>query len=207
MSGVGALDKGVAELDLQLPLAAAARLLQYLELLEKWNRVYNLTAIRDPEKALTHHILDSLAVLPHLSGETVADVGSGAGLPGIPLAVANPSWTVTLIESSHKKSTFLTQVIGELGIANAKVDAERVETVRATRGFDVVISRAFSDLPEFARLAGHLVAPEGMLAAMKGVYPHEEIAQLPASWRVEQVIPLRVPGLEAERHLVLMAAV
>jgi 16S rRNA (guanine527-N7)-methyltransferase len=139
-----------------------------------------------------------------LAGGRTADVGSGAGLPGIPLALARPEWQVTLIESSHKKSTFLAQVLAELSIANAVVAAERVETVEPEGGFDLVISRAFSDLPEFARLAGRLVAPEGTLAAMKGLYPDEELALLPPEWRVESVLPLQVPGIEAARHLVLM---
>jgi 16S rRNA (guanine527-N7)-methyltransferase len=198
------LESALLELEIALPAAATAQLISYLELIAKWNRVYNLTAIREAEKALTHHVFDCLAVLPHLKGGRTADVGSGAGLPGIPLAVAHPDWRVTLIESNHKKSTFLTQALVELGIANAVVAAERVEAVEPAGGFDLVISRAFSDLPEYARLAGRLVAPEGTLAAMKGVYPDEELALLPPQWRVQEVIPLHVPGIEAARHLVLL---
>ncbi|MBL8527174.1 MAG: 16S rRNA (guanine(527)-N(7))-methyltransferase RsmG [Burkholderiales bacterium] len=201
---VDQLERSLLELDISLPTAVAGRLIAYLELIGKWNRVYNLTAIREADKALTHHVLDCLAVLPHLVGGRTADVGSGAGLPGIPLALARPDWRVTLIESNHKKSTFLAQAIAELAIANAVVTGERVEAVEPAGGFDLVISRAFSDLPEFARLAGRLVAPAGTLAAMKGLYPDEELALLPPEWRVESVMPLTVPGIQAARHLVLM---
>lgn len=201
---VDQLERSLLELDISLPTAVAGRLIAYLELIGKWNRVYNLTAIREADKALTHHVLDCLAVLPHLVGGRTADVGSGAGLPGIPLALARPDWRVTLIESNHKKSTFLAQAIAELAIANAVVTGERVEAVEPAGGFDLVISRAFSDLPEFARLAGRLVAPTGTLAAMKGLYPDEELALLPPEWRVESVMPLTVPGIQAARHLVLM---
>jgi 16S rRNA (guanine527-N7)-methyltransferase len=201
---VDQLQNALPELDVALPSAAAGRLIAYLELIAKWNRVYNLTAIREADKALTHHVLDCLSVLPHLTGARTADVGSGAGLPGIPIALARPEWRVTLIESNHKKSTFLSQALVELGLTNAVVAAERVEVVEPEGAFDLVISRAFSDLPEFARLAGRLVASEGTLAAMKGLYPDEELALLPPPWRVESVIPLRVPGILAARHLVLM---
>lgn len=200
------LDLALAGLGLSVAEEVQARILAYLDLIARWNQVYNLTAIREADKALTHHVLDSLAVLPYLVGGRVADVGSGAGLPGIPLALARPDWQVTLIESNHKKSTFLRQVLAELGISNASVATDRVEEMRPAGRFDLVISRAFSDLPEFARLAGHLVAPGGVLAAMKGLYPDEELALLPANWRVEQVVPLQVPGLAAARHLVLVKA-
>jgi 16S rRNA (guanine527-N7)-methyltransferase len=191
---------------LHLPLSqdVQAQLLAYLELVDKWNRVYNLTAVREREKMLAHHILDSLAVAPHLSGTTLLDVGSGAGLPGIPLALACPAIAVTLLESSHKKSTFLKQAAIELALRNVEVVNTRVETWNAPRAFDVVISRAFSDLSEFVTLAGSLCAEGGTLAAMKGVHPYEEIAQLPQTYSVSEVIPLTVPGLGAERHLVLL---
>jgi 16S rRNA (guanine527-N7)-methyltransferase len=198
------LENALPELAVALPDGAGARLISYLELIAKWNRVYNLTAIRETDKALTHHVLDCLAVLPHVEGGRTADVGSGAGLPGIPISLARPEWPVTLIESNHKKSSFLVQAVAELGIKNATVTAERVEAVEPAGGFDLVVSRAFSDLPEFARLAGRLVAPDGTLAAMKGLYPDEELALLPPAWRVEDVIPLRIPGIEAARHLVLL---
>ena len=191
---------------LQVPLADAARtrLLDYVALIDKWNRVYNLTAVREPEKMLAHHVLDSLAVTPHVSGSTLLDVGSGAGLPGIPLAIARPQLAVTLLDANHKKAAFLKQAAIELGLDNVDVVNARVEAWDAPRRYDVVISRAFSDLAEFAGLAAAHCAEGGVLAAMKGVHPYEELAQLPASFGVSGVIPLTVPGLDAERHLVLM---
>ncbi|MGZ8197843.1 MAG: 16S rRNA (guanine(527)-N(7))-methyltransferase RsmG [Burkholderiales bacterium] len=198
------LERALVELDIALPAAAAGRLISFLELIAKWNRVYNLTAIREADKALTHHVLDCLAVLPHLTGGRTADVGSGAGLPGIPLALARPDWRVTLIESNHKKSAFLKQAAIELALANVDVREERVENVEPAASYDVVISRAFSDLAEFATLAGRLCARDGVLAAMKGVYPYEELAGVPGSYRVEKVVPLKVPGLSAERRLVIL---
>lgn len=198
------LGQGVEKLGLRLPPGVEARLLEYLALLQKWNRVYNLTAIRDTSKLVSHHLLDSLAVLPHLAGGRVLDVGTGPGLPGIPIALARPDWRVTLLDSNHKKTAFLTQAVGDLGIANAEVRRERVEQWRPPGAFEVVISRAFSELADFVRLAGHLLAPGGRLAAMKGLYPYEEITQLPEGFRVERVEPLAVPGVEGERHLVMI---
>lgn len=189
------------------------RLLDYGALLAKWNRVYNLTAIRRPEQIVTHHLLDSLAVAPYVVGPRVADIGTGAGLPGIPLALLHPDWTVALVESNHKKATFLDQARIELGLGNVQVVTERVEGWQPVHGFDTVICRAFSDLAEFVRLAGHLCtshggfpggASGGRLLAMKGVYPFEEVAQLPSGWVVDQVVALKVPGLDAERHLVVI---
>lgn len=204
MSLDAALASGLATLRLPLPPAAQSNLLAYLALVDKWNRVYNLTAIREPEKMVAHHVLDSIAVAPHLVGTTLLDVGSGAGLPGIPLAIARPQTSVTLLESNHKKAAFLKQAAIELALANVEVVAERVEVWQAPRQYDVVISRAFSDLAEFVTLAGRHCAANGTLAAMKGVYPFEELAQLPAGYEMTAAIPLAVPGLQAERHLVLV---
>jgi 16S rRNA (guanine527-N7)-methyltransferase len=204
ISLAAALDQGLDTLGLRLPPGAETSLLDYLALMQKWNRVYNLTAIRETSKLVSHHLLDSLAVLPHLAGDRLLDVGSGPGLPGIPIALARPDWRVTLLDSNHKKTAFLTQVVGELNIANAAVQRERVEQWEPPHAFDVVISRAFSDLADFVRLAGHLLAPGGRLAAMKGLHPYEEIAQLPEGFRVEQVVPLGVPGVDGERHLVMI---
>jgi 16S rRNA (guanine527-N7)-methyltransferase len=206
MIGVDPLAHGITSLGLALGGAQRARLDQYLLLLEKWNRVYNLTAIRERSRMVTHHLLDSLAVLPHLRGPRVLDVGSGAGLPGIPIAVASPALQVTLLESNHKKSAFLTQAVAELQLANVQVVTERVESWQPEARFDTIVSRAFAELGEFATLAGRLLAPQGVLAAMKGVHPFEEIGRLPQGFRVEKVVRLRVPGLDAERHLVLMGA-
>ena len=184
--------------------AVCERLLAYLRLLEKWNRVYNLTAVRGPEAMLTQHVLDSAAVVPHLVGTTVLDVGSGAGLPGIPIALLCPHRRVTLLDSNHKKTTFLQQVAIELALTNVNVVCERVESWQPRQRFDVVISRAFAELSHFVAAAAHLCAADGMLYAMKGVYPHEELAHLPAGCLVTDVHTLRVPGAAAERHLVLM---
>ena len=198
------LADGARTLGVALPPAACEKLLVYLSLVERWSRVYNLTAIREAEKMITHHLLDSLAVLPHISGPRVLDVGSGAGLPGIPLAIAAPELELTLIESSHKKASFLKQALIELGLDRVAVVNERVETYEPAGLYDVVISRAFSDLGEFVHLAGRLCAPGGKLAAMKGVYPYEELAQLPAGYALGRAVRLKVPGLEAERHLLLL---
>jgi 16S rRNA (guanine527-N7)-methyltransferase len=153
---------------------------------------------------VSQHLLDCLAVAPQAGGAMVLDVGSGAGLPGIPLALALPDARVTLLDSNHKKAAFLRQVVTELELRNAEVACERVESWKPAARFEVVISRAFSDLAEFATLAGRHVAAEGRLIAMKGVHPHDEIAQLPQGWRVREVLPLAVPGLGAQRHLVIM---
>ncbi|SHM25254.1 16S rRNA m(7)G-527 methyltransferase [Nitrosospira sp. Nsp11] len=201
------LSEGIEVLGLALPRETQTRMLQYLALIRKWNQVHNLTAVREPEAMLVRHLLDSLAILPHVAGPRIADVGSGAGLPGIPLALARPEWRVTLVETNHKKTAFLQQARIELDLKNVEVMTERVENFHPVDGFDVVISRAFSDLADFAGLAGHLCAPGnggGRLVAMKGVYPHEELAQLPAQFMVEKILPVTVPGLEAERHLVLI---
>jgi 16S rRNA (guanine527-N7)-methyltransferase len=206
MIGTHELGRATAALGLALADTQVATLERYLDLLEKWNRVYNLTAIRERSRMVTHHLLDSLAVLPHVRGPRMLDVGSGAGLPGIPLAVASPALHVTLLESNHKKSAFLTQAVAELQLANVQVVTERVESWRPEARFDTIVSRAFAELGEFAALAGRLLAPQGVLAAMKGVHPFEEIERLPQGYRVQQVVRLRVPGLDAERHLVLMGA-
>jgi 16S rRNA (guanine527-N7)-methyltransferase len=207
MSGAPELARELAVPGLALTGAQTAALDRYLDLLEKWNRVYNLTAIRDRSRMVTHHLLDSLAALPHLRGPHILDVGSGAGLPGIPIAVAGPSLRVTLLESNHKKSAFLTQAVAELQLANAAVVTERVEAWQTDQRFDTIVSRAFAELGEFVTLSGRLLAPGGILAAMKGVHPFEEIERLPQGFAVQQVIPLHVPGLDAERHLVLVRKV
>ena len=198
------LADGVAALGLALPQETVDRLLAFGELLLKWNKVYNLTAIRNPQELITHHLLDSLAVLPHLHGPRVLDVGTGAGLPGIPLALARPDWHFTLLDSSHKKTTFLRQAVIELQLGNVEVACARVETWDAPQSFDTVVSRAFSDVAEFIALAGRLCAKDGVVIAMKGAYPHEELAQLPQAFRLCSVVPLRVPGLGAERHAALL---
>ncbi len=204
MSMADQLKRGLIALGLTLERDIQQRLLDYVELIEKWNRVYNLTAIREPEKMVSHHLLDSLAVAPHLHAKRLLDVGSGAGLPGIPLALAKPDTHVTLLDSNHKKAAFLNQAVIELKLKNAEVCSERVESWQTQDRFDVIISRAFSDMGEFVRITRHLLAPGGMFAAMKGLHPYEEIDKLPPGCKVQQVLPLAIPGLEGARHLVLI---
>jgi 16S rRNA (guanine527-N7)-methyltransferase len=207
MSLESQLGLGVAAMGITLPGGAVDRLAQYLRLLEKWNRVHNLTAIREPEQMVTLHVLDSLSVLPYVAGaHTLVDVGTGAGLPGIPLAIARPDLRVTLLDSSHKKTTFLEQARMELKLENIAVACERVERWHPQAKFDAVVSRAFAELADFAQGARHLVAPGGRMLAMKGVHPFDEIARLPANCRLDRVVELAVPTLDAKRHLVLLEA-
>lgn len=213
MSAATGLDEGLRQLGgagVSLPPGARARLVRYLELLAEWNRTYNLTAIREPERMVTHHVLDALAVLPHLPDATahpglrLLDVGSGGGVPAIPLAIARPAWRVVALDSSHKKGAFLTQVVIELPLPNVEVVVARVEDYAPPARFDVVISRAFSDIATFVESSARHLADGGRLVAMKGVYPDEEIAQLPPGFHVVAAPALVVPGLDAERHLIVI---
>jgi 16S rRNA (guanine527-N7)-methyltransferase len=189
---------------LQLPYAAEAseKLVDFVALIAKWNRVYNLTAVRDPAKMLTHHVLDSVAVAPYIAEGSLLDIGSGAGLPGIPLAIIAPQRRVTLLDSNQKKSAFQRQAVIELRLENVEVVNARVEDWQAPEHFAVVISRAFSELADFAAAGTRFCEPGGMLAAMKGMYPADELERLPSM--AAEVIPLNVPGVDAERHVVLM---
>ncbi len=206
------LDEGMAALaaaGITLPPQARDKLAAFLALLAKWNRTYNLTAIREPEQMVTHHVLDALAVLGHLPRVDrlrVLDVGSGGGVPGIPLAIARPTWRVVLLDASQKKGAFLQQAAIELGLSNGEPVAARVEDYAPSAPFDVVIARAFSDLATFARAGIRHLAPGGRLFAMKGAYPADEIAELPADVRVVATPALAVPGLDALRHLIVMEA-
>ncbi|PXX79385.1 16S rRNA (guanine(527)-N(7))-methyltransferase RsmG [Rivihabitans pingtungensis] len=200
------LEAGLAQLGLELSAEQIDRLNQYLALLNKWNKTYNLTAVRETERMVAYHVLDSLSALPHIQGVRVLDVGSGGGMPGMLFAIARPDWQLTLIDANHKKTTFLRQAAIELGLNNVEVHCERVEALAAS-AFDVITSRAFADLAEFVRLTRHVLADGGVWAALKGVYPYEEIAQLPDDIRVVSVQALHVPGLDAERHLVTLARV
>ena len=191
---------------LGLPAALATPLLAYLALLARWNATYNLTAIRDPRDMVAKHLLDSLAMQPFVRGlRTLADLGTGPGLPGIPLAIATPWLQVTLVESNGKKARFLREAVRQLGLGNVQVAESRIEAFRPGTHFDAITARALATLPLILELGGHLPGPGGRLLAMKGMVPDEEIATLPAGWRLAAVHPLRVPGLDAERHLVEVA--
>lgn len=196
------LHLGVQRLELTLPEGSIAKLLAYLQLLEKWSKAYNLTAIRDPHAAVSHHVLDSLAVVAHLPAGTLADVGCGGGLPGIPIAIAQPERGVTLNDSNQKKIAFVRQVKIELGLSNVELHAGRVEAWQPALRFDVAITRAFATLSEFIDLSRQIVRPGGWFAAMKGILPRAELAGLPADVRA-RTLRLEVPFLEGERHLVL----
>ena len=234
------LQQGLAQIGLGLDSMQQTQLLEYLALLSKWNRVYNLTAIREPKEMLSRHLLDTLAVIPLIkkeiqqnsreySGEMVTttksainadntsqpryslrilDVGSGGGLPGIPWALACPDWHLTLIDVVQKKTTFLSQVKIQLGIENVEVVTGRVEALADPTPFscfNIITSRAFSDLRQFIQLAGRYLAPNGTAIALKGVYPVDELSALPTTWRAEQVLPLKVPGLSnTQRHIVFL---
>lgn len=203
------LADGIAALGLALPQETVNRLLAFGELLLKWNKVYNLTAIRGPQELITHHLLDSLAVLPHLTTvNRLADIGSGGGLPGVVLAIVRPGLVVSSIETVGKKASFQQQAKIELGLGNFTVLNKRVEQVQPDAlpggAAEGVISRAFSSLADFVSLSGHLVTEGGALYAMKGVNPADEIAALPAGWAVTETHALVVPRLGAERHLLVI---
>ena len=197
------LAAGIAAMSLAVTPEQQEKLLQYLALLHKWNKVYNLTAVRDPEQMVSHHLLDSLAVLPHLWPQRWLDVGCGGGLPGIVLAVMRPEWSFTLLDSNSKKTGFVQQAAIELGLHNVEVRCERVEQWQTGEKFDGIISRAFADVSDFVSLTRHLLAEGGRWAAMKGV-PEQELKHLPEGIEVEKVITLRVPELEAARSLVVL---
>lgn len=201
------LAAGVAALGVDVGPTAQEKLLAYVALLDKWNRTHNLTAIREPARMVTHHLLDALAVLPHLPDTDelrLLDVGSGGGIPGMPLAIARPRWRVTLLDSNRKKAAFLRQAVAELKVENVEVVSARVEDYAPSVRFDVAISRAFADLVAFAKVAVPLVRPGGSIVAMKGTYPREELAALPPTIRVVAVPSVTLPALGVARHLVLM---
>lgn len=198
------LASGLNQLGLDLPADAQQKLLAFRDLLLKWNKTYNLTALRDPAQAISHHLLDSLAILQHVGDGPLLDVGAGGGLPGIPLAIARPPLSVSMVDTVQKKATFLQQAAIELGLKNVAVHHARVEEMRGQ--YAQISSRAFAEIGLFIELTRHLLAPGGRWLAMKGVRPDDEIAALPADIVVEKVIPLHVPGLDAERHLILLKA-
>ncbi|HEY9380367.1 MAG TPA: 16S rRNA (guanine(527)-N(7))-methyltransferase RsmG [Burkholderiales bacterium] len=198
---------GAAQLAVPLSEAQTDQLLAYIDLLLKWNKVYNLTAVRDADAMLTQHLLDSLAVVPHIPPGRSLDVGSGPGLPGVPIAIVEPARSVSMLDSNTKKAAFIRQAAGALKLSNVSVHSHRVEEWAPEETFSLVISRAFAELRLFVEWCGHLIEPGGVLAAMKGVYPNDEIERLPKGFEVQRVVRLNVPGLEAERHLVLIGAV
>lgn len=198
------LQQGLQEMGLDLAAPVREKLLTFLELLEKWNRAYNLTAVRDPEQMVPRHLLDSLSVLPYLQGPRVLDIGTGAGLPGIPLALARPDLEFTLLDSNAKKTRFATQAMHELGLKNVGIVQERVEKFHPAAKFDTLIARAFASIPDMLAASRHLCAPHGRFLVMKGVFPQEELAAVTDGYQAE-VKALRIPGLDAARHLVILA--
>lgn len=199
------LNEGIAAMQLDVSPAQQDQLMDYLGLMFKWNSVYNLTSLRDPMQMVTHHLLDSLAAVPAFAAaRNVLDVGSGGGLPGIVLAIVRPDMKVSMIDTVHKKTAFLTQVKAELGMANVTVYTMKVQELDVSDKFDVITSRAFADLSDFINWSSHLLAEGGRYIALKGVAPQEERERVPAAWKVTGVEPLQVPRLGAERHLVFI---
>lgn len=197
------LASGLTAMRIELPHGAQARLIAYLELLSKWNRAYNLTAVRDPAETVPRHLLDSLAVLPWIQGQTLADIGSGAGLPGIPLAIARPDLAVTLVESNGKKARFLREAARNLPLANLAIEQVRVQDARGA--FDTVTARAFASVADMLAWAGHLLAPGGRWLAMKGQVEVAELTGLPDAFEIVEIHPLSVPGLAGERCVIELA--
>lgn len=198
------LEQGALALGLALPGETVARALAYLDLLQKWNRSFNLTAVRERDTMITHHLLDSLAIVPYVAGERVLDLGAGAGLPGIPLALALPDLRFVLLDSNRKKTRFLVQAVAELDLGNVEVVAARAEDYRPDTGFDTIAARALGGIPQMIAWSGRLLRPGGRYLFMKGVFPLEELQDLPPGFRLDEVARLRVPGLAAERHLAVI---
>ena len=203
------LEEGIAQLRLGLNADQNSKLFKYGQLIQKWNRVYNLTAIRNNRELITHHLLDSLAVLPELSfalqasqAPKILDVGAGAGLPGLVLAIAQPNWQITLIDTVQKKAAFMQQAIASLGLKNARAVHGRVEEYQVDVLFDLICSRAFSSIDNFIALSQHLLAPDGQFAALKGKV--EVDSEVPAGWRIDALHPIQVPFLDESRHMFMI---
>jgi len=196
------LERGIASLGVSLPDDAVGRLLDYRELLERWNAAYNLTAIRNDEEMIARHLVDSLAILPYVHGRSLADLGTGPGLPGIPIAIAEPAREVLMVDSNGKKVRFLREAIRSLKLTNGRALQSRVEDVEGT--FECVTARAFATLADMLRWGGHLLAPNGTWLAMKGKHPADELGGVPDGFRVEAIHVLKVPGVDGERHLVVI---
>lgn len=199
------LDTALRENNIVLSKTATQQICQYLALLQSWNRVFNLTSIDDPKDMVNLHIIDSLVVKDFLHGTRMLDVGSGAGLPGIPLAIANPEQEWVLLDKNNKKTRFLTQVVAELGLVNVEVAHTRTEDFHPNEGFDTILSRAFSDLKTFLETTKHLIKPNGIWLALKGQYPKEELAQLPSCYTMQTIRRVAIKGINIERHLVLLS--
>ncbi|MDG2090235.1 MAG: 16S rRNA (guanine(527)-N(7))-methyltransferase RsmG [Gammaproteobacteria bacterium] len=203
----GVLEAGIKQLNLKIDLQKQELLLAYLEQLVKWNKAYNLSGIKEPERMLSLHILDSLSVLPFINENSVLDVGAGAGLPGIPLAICNPNKEISLIDSVGKKTRFLFQVSSQLNIKNVAVINDRVENYRSEQSFDIVISRAYSSLSQFVAQTRHLLGEKSKLLAMKGLYPQAEINDLPDDFKLLNAHELQIPGEAGARHLLELTKV
>lgn len=198
------LTQGLKELKIVLSPDIQQTLLRFIQLLTKWNQTYNLTAVRDPRQMIARHILDSLAILPFVRGPRVLDIGTGAGLPGVPLALAQPEWRFVLLDANAKKTRFVTHAGGELGIKNIEAVQARIEKYRAPEPFDTMVARAVASLGELVASTSELFASGAQLLAMKGAYPEEELTALPESFKIQGVHRLQVPGLDAARHLVII---
>lgn len=191
--------EGLSALNLPLADPQVDALLRFIQLIAKWNKAYNLTAVRDPEEMVSLHILDSLAILPHIRPPRIADIGTGAGLPGIPLAICLPDCRFTLVDSNSKKTRFVQQAVLELRLKNVEVLHSRVELLQSEQAFSTVITRAFANMADILKLTGHLLAEDGLLLAMKGQQPDQELAELSSAY---SVLPIKVPGIDAERCLI-----
>jgi 16S rRNA (guanine527-N7)-methyltransferase len=200
------LAEGLAALSLALSDHVQHQLIDFLHLLVKWNRAYNLTAVRQPEQMVTRHLLDSLVIGPYIQGPRILDVGTGAGLPGIPLALAYPNCQFTLLDSSGKKIRFVTQAVAELGLVNVDVVQSRVEAYQPASRFDTVTARAYSSIEELVKQTAHLLADGGQYLIMKGAYPVAEVEAMPAGYHLEAIHQLQVPRLDAQRHLLVVRA-
>lgn len=198
------LRNGVEQLHIKLSAEQFRQLLEYLQLLGKWNQAYNLTAISVPEEMVKLHLFDSLAIAPYLKSQRNIDIGTGAGLPGIPLAIYFPQRQFTLLDSNGKKTRFLTHVKQQLGLNNVEIIHDRAESYRTDKLYDAILSRAFASLKDMLNCTAHLCAQQGRFLALKGTYPDAEIGKLPSNFKVEKVIPLTVPEIEAERHLLII---